>query len=152
MLVCLAGIQSNPLAVVVGGTNPYAMPAFSRPSRTITEERSMKQGWKSVPVVLIMSAACFIAPRSVAQTSLVEDLFKGKCSSCHGPDGAGKTTMGTMLKIRNLQSEDVQKQSDADLIRIITKGKNKMPAFDGKLKKEQIEQLVGYVRELGKKH
>jgi hypothetical protein len=30
MLVCLAGIKSNPLAVVVGGSNAYAMPMFSR--------------------------------------------------------------------------------------------------------------------------
>lgn len=112
----------------------------------------MKQGWKSVLVTLTMSAACFIAPRSVAQTNPAEDLFKAKCASCHGPDGAGKTTMGTMLKIRDLQSQGVQKQTDADLNRIIAKGKNKMPAFDGKLKKEQIEQLVVYVREVGKKH
>jgi mono/diheme cytochrome c family protein len=111
----------------------------------------MKQGWKSVLVTLIISAACFIAPRSVAQTSPVEDLFKAKCASCHGLDGAGKTTMGTMLKIRDLRSDDVQKQTDADLNRIITKGKNKMPAFDGKLKKEQITELVAYIRGLGKK-
>lgn len=60
--------------------------------------------------------------------------------------------MGKMLKIRDLRSEDVQKQTDADLNGIITKGKNKMPAFDGKLKKEEIEQLVTYIRELGKEH
>lgn len=35
---------------------------------------------------------------------------------------------------------------------IITKGKNKMPAFDGKLTKEQIGQVLAYIRELGKKH
>ena len=111
----------------------------------------MKQGWKLVLATLMLVVACLVAPLAVAQTNSSEDLFKAKCSSCHGPDGAGKTTMGTMLKIRDLRSEDVQKQSDAELNRIIAKGKNKMPAFDGKLKKEQIEQLVGYVRELAKK-
>jgi mono/diheme cytochrome c family protein len=79
-------------------------------------------------------------------------LFKAKCAACHGPDGAATTTMGKMLKIRDLGSVDVQKQTDAELNQIITKGKNKMPAFDGKLKKEEIEQLVAYIRELGKKH
>ena len=59
--------------------------------------------------------------------------------------------MGAALNIRDLRSEDVQKLTDVELNRIIAKGKNKMPAFDGKVKKEQIEQLVGYVRELGKK-
>ncbi len=115
-------------------------------------KHSMKGEWQLVVATLMLLAVCFTAPRSVAQASPGEDVFKSKCASCHGPDGAGKTVMGTALKIRDLRSEDVQKQTDADLNRIITKGKNKMPAFDGKLKKEQIEQLVSYVRELGKKH
>jgi cytochrome c6 len=114
-------------------------------------KKTMKQERKPVLMLLILGAASLIAPHSVAQTSPTEDLFKGKCASCHGPDGAGKTTMGTMLKIRDLRSEDVQKQRDADLNRIIAQGKNKMPAFDGKLKTEQIEQLVAYIRQLGKK-
>jgi len=33
---------------------------------------------------------------------------------------------------------------------VITKGKGKMPAFDGKLTGQQIDQLVGYLREIGK--
>ena len=79
-------------------------------------------------------------------------LFKSKCAACHGPDGKAETTMGKTLKIRDLGSPAVQNQSDAQLTEIVTKGKNKMPAFDGKLSKEQIAGLVAYVRELGKKH
>ena len=81
-----------------------------------------------------------------------ESLFKAKCAMCHGPDGVGKTTMGQTLKIPDLHSEDVQKLSDADLTQIVTKGKNKMPAYEAKLSKEQIAQLVGFVRDLAKKH
>ncbi len=44
----------------------------------------------------------------------------------------------------------MQKQTDAELVQIITKGKDKMPAYDGKLTKEQIDQVVAHVRELGK--
>ena len=54
--------------------------------------------------------------------------------------------MGQALKIPDLHSEDVQKLSDAELTQIITKGKNKMPAYETKLSKEQISQLVGFVR------
>lgn len=60
--------------------------------------------------------------------------------------------MGQTLKIPDLHSEDVQKLSDAELTQIVTKGKNKMPAYEGKLSKEQIAQLVGFVRDLAKKH
>jgi len=77
--------------------------------------------------------------------------FKAKCAMCHGPDGSGKTPMGEKLSIHDLRSADVQKQSDAELTQIVTKGKNKMPAYDGKLTKEQIDQLVAQVRELAKK-
>jgi mono/diheme cytochrome c family protein len=81
-----------------------------------------------------------------------KSLFKAKCAMCHGPDGAGKTTMGQTLKIPDLHSEDVQKLSDAELTQTVTKGKNKMPAYEAKLSKEQIAQLVGFVRDLAKKH
>ncbi|MGC1417775.1 MAG: cytochrome c [Candidatus Acidiferrum sp.] len=81
-----------------------------------------------------------------------ESIFKAKCAMCHGADATGKTPMGQALKIPDLHSEDVQKLSDAELTQIITKGKNKMPAYETKLSKEQIAQLVGFVRELAKKH
>jgi cytochrome c6 len=78
------------------------------------------------------------------------DTFKAKCAACHGANGAGDTTMGKNLKIRDLGSADVQKQSDADLNGVITKGKAKMPGYDGKLTKDQISDLVKYIRTLKK--
>ena len=81
-----------------------------------------------------------------------ESLFKGKCAMCHGPDGAGKTMIGEKLKIPDLHSADVQKKSDGDLKAIIAKGKDKMPAYDGKLSKEQIDGVVSFIRNLPKKH
>ena len=81
-----------------------------------------------------------------------ESLFKAKCAMCHGADGAGQTAMGKALKIPALHSEAVQKLSNAELTSTITKGKNKMPAYETKLSKEQISKLVEFVRDLGKKH
>lgn len=78
--------------------------------------------------------------------------FKTKCAMCHAADGSGKTPMGEKLKIRDLRSDEVQKQTDAALEQSITKGKNKMPPYAGKLSKEEVAKLVAYVRELGKKH
>jgi mono/diheme cytochrome c family protein len=77
-------------------------------------------------------------------------LFKGKCAGCHGADGKGDTSMGKVLKLRDLGSADVQKQSDADLTGIITNGKEKMPAYKGKLTDDQIKQVVAFVRSLKK--
>ena len=76
------------------------------------------------------------------------DTFKAKCAMCHGADGKGATAMGKTLNLRDLGSAEVQSQSDADLTNIITNGKNKMPKYDGKLTKDQISDVVKYIRTL----
>lgn len=78
-------------------------------------------------------------------------LFKTKCASCHGEDGRGNTPAGQKLKVKNLQSAEVQKQSDAQLAAAIAKGKGKMKPFENSLSKEQINHLVAHVRSFGKK-
>jgi mono/diheme cytochrome c family protein len=77
-------------------------------------------------------------------------IFKAKCAMCHGPDGAGQTTMGKNLKLRNLGSADVQAQTNAQLNKWITDGKGKMPAYKGKLTPADIDALVGFIRTLKK--
>jgi cytochrome c6 len=78
------------------------------------------------------------------------DTYKAHCSACHGANGAGDTMLGKNLKLRALGSPDVQKQSDDELVTIISKGKNRMPSFDRKLSKAQIGDLVKYIRSLNK--
>lgn len=98
--------------------------------------------------VLLMIAS---ATGATGQTAPTKDLFASKCAMCHGPDGSAQTTMGKNLKIRDFHSADVQQQSDADLKTVIAKGKGKMPAFESKLTGEQIDQLVAYLRDIGKR-
>ena len=78
------------------------------------------------------------------------DTYKAKCSWCHGGNGAGDTVLGKNLKVRPLGSADVQKQSDDELATIVGKGKNMMPSFDRKLSREQIADVVKYIRSLKK--
>lgn len=101
--------------------------------------------------LVVVGLIGFFACSSRAQ-SAGETLYKTKCAMCHGPDGKGEVPMGKKLNARNLGSTEVQSQSDAQLTDVVTKGKNKMPAYEGKLSKDQITQLVAYIRELGKKH
>ena len=95
---------------------------------------------------------CVMAIALISSTwSLADDgadIFKAKCAMCHGADGKGATAMGKSLKLRDLSSDDVQKQSDTDLTSIITNGKDKMPKYDGKLTKDQINSLVKFIRTL----
>jgi mono/diheme cytochrome c family protein len=76
--------------------------------------------------------------------------FKAKCAACHGATGAGDTTMGKNLKLKDLGSAEVQKASDEELTTVIDKGKGKMPAYGAKLSKDQISDLVKYIRTLKK--
>ena len=112
----------------------------------------MRDQWLRVVAGTVL--ACLVLFCSVASQgqSAGESLFKTKCAACHGQDGKGEVPMGRKLDARNLSSSEVQTQSDTQLTDIVTKGKNKMPAYDGKLTKEQIGQVVAYIRELGKKH
>ena len=87
--------------------------------------------------------------RAVFDDSTV--TFKTKCAVCHGLDGSGETAQGKALKVRPLSAAEVQKQSDAQLNTIITKGKKKMPAFGGALNAEQCKGLVAHIRSLAKK-
>lgn len=113
-------------------------------------ENTIKRMWKVALAIAL--TICFTAPGTFAGTVPPVDLFKAKCAACHGPDGSANTTMGKVLKIRDLGSADVQKQSDEELLRITAKGKGKMPAFEGKLKAEQLGEVVGYIRAFGKKN
>jgi len=72
--------------------------------------------------------------------------YKAKCAMCHGANGEGKAAM----KTKDLGSADVQKMSDAELTDVIVKGKAPMPAYDGKLSKEQVGDLVKWIRTLKK--
>lgn len=100
--------------------------------------------------VLVLGLSVFLLASFTAAQSAGETLFKSKCAACHGPDGAGKTAMGEKMGIRNLALPEVQKQSDAELTQIITKGKNKMIPYEGKLTPEQIGDLVKHIRSLKK--
>ena len=75
------------------------------------------------------------------------DLYKSKCQSCHGADGKA-TTVGKKLGARDFQDPDVASMSEEDLAKITSAGKNKMPAYKGKLKEHQIQALAKYIKEM----
>ena len=98
--------------------------------------------WAVLAMALIVAAPVLYADGAAT--------YKAKCAMCHGPDGAGQTTMGKNLKLRDLRSADVQKQTDAELVKWIADGKGKMPAYKGKLTPAEIDALVAFIRTLKK--
>ncbi len=78
------------------------------------------------------------------------DVYASKCKMCHGADGTPPPAMAKSMGIKDLKSDDIQKQSDADLKAVVEKGKGKMSGFAGKLTPDQIDAVVKYVRTLKK--
>ncbi|HSN69074.1 MAG TPA: cytochrome c [Thermoanaerobaculia bacterium] len=73
-------------------------------------------------------------------------LYKAKCAPCHSPDGSGSSPMGKKMGVRDFGSPEVQKQTDAELAKITSDGKNKMPSFKAKLTDEEIAAIVKHIR------
>jgi len=99
-------------------------------------------------LAIICFAASLVSPASAQSTAA--DTFKAKCQMCHGADGVGATPAGKLAKIVSFKDPSVVSATDADLIAVVKKGKNKMPSFDGKLSDDQIESVVQYIRTLQK--
>jgi len=106
----------------------------------------------SAAAALILRATAVIAVTLLVSASTFADsgadVYKMRCSACHGANGAGQTMIGKNLKLRSLASPEVQNQTDDQLAAVTSQGRNKMPAYDRKLSKEQIAAVVKYIRSL----
>ena len=99
-------------------------------------------------VLLVLIVAIAVALPMLAADPDGAALYKAKCAMCHGPDGAGQTATGKAMKVRDLRSADVQKQTEKELEAIVTNGKAKMPAYKGKISEAEIDALVKYIKTL----
>lgn len=109
---------------------------------------------KSLPEVAQRNTA--EPTRSSVQTATAapgsaRQIYIAKCSACHSSDGSGTGTIGKRLRIPSLISPQVQGRSDEILAGVISNGAGKMPAYKKKYSPDQIQLLVAYIRELGKK-
>jgi mono/diheme cytochrome c family protein len=111
----------------------------------------MNRKWRELlRGVLWIFLAGALAAMPVKGKETTQQIYKSKCQICHGGDGS-PTVAGKSMGARDLRSQDVQKETDTQLTEIIAKGKNKMPAYENSLTKDQIKDLVAYVRDLAKK-
>lgn len=91
--------------------------------------------------------SCLVVAGAQAQADAAK-LYKANCELCHGTDGSGDTPSGKAMHAKDLRSDEVQKQSDAALNEVITKGRGKMPVFGTRIKPGDVTKLVAYIRSL----
>jgi cytochrome c6 len=89
----------------------------------------------------------------------IDRLWRAKCASCHGPDGNGQTEQGKKMAVGDMSTAEWQAQLTDDKVKAAIgdglkrdKGgvKQEMEAYKAKLRPDQIDGLVAYVRGLKK--
>lgn len=75
-----------------------------------------------------------------------EEVFNGRCVSCHGPGGEGKIGMGPALASQSF----LEAASDEMLMTTVLKGRvgTTMIPWEGAMTHEEVGQVVSYLRSL----
>jgi mono/diheme cytochrome c family protein len=111
----------------------------------------MNRGTKIALAAIAAGALVSLGAMRLSRAEPAE-IFNKKCASCHGKDGKGKTKQGEKLKIKPLsdgKATDAEaEQQIADGAKDKETGKERMPAFKGKLTPAEIKDLVKYGRTL----
>jgi mono/diheme cytochrome c family protein len=83
------------------------------------------------------------------QFAAMRATFDKNCKSCHGETGKGgpvKLEDGTKLKVPSLCEGHALHHPDSDFVKQITKGGDGMPAFRDKLKPDEINDCIRFIR------
>ena len=108
---------------------------------------------KKIAVVLMCLVVVMMVGAAAAQDNPMT-LYKSKCAACHGTDGNADTPMAKKQNIKSFKDPSVQKQSEDELMKMISDGGPKaLPTHQfGKkgLTPDQVKALAGYVKQLGK--
>jgi mono/diheme cytochrome c family protein len=109
-------------------------------------------------LLVLLSASCFfMAELEASLTSAASgDSTKGKliyetnCLVCHGERGKGDGVIGAALRPppTDLTGPGARAKSDKDLRTIIQEGRGVMPAWKTRIKEQEIQDLLVYIRSL----
>jgi mono/diheme cytochrome c family protein len=89
-------------------------------------------------------------PSSIAAGKKV---YASDCAMCHGKEGAGDGDLAAdmHLKLRDYRDPaSLKEMTDAAIFSTIDKGKGQMMGEEGRMKPDQIWDVVNYVRSLAK--
>lgn len=98
--------------------------------------------------ILFVATVLMMNTKPVATVAYAQDgaaIYASSCIRCHGADGKAQTPKGKQTGATNLTSAK-WKPNQAKDIRLITKGKGRMPAFKATLSAEEIQAVWSYIR------
>jgi mono/diheme cytochrome c family protein len=94
----------------------------------------------------VIAAVCLLLALSVVAQDNGERLYERKCSTCHGTDGRGETSIGKKFGVRDLRSA-VNSMTDEQVENVVVNGRGQMPA-NRKLDEEQVGAITKYLHVL----
>jgi len=101
---------------------------------------------KKIITVMLLGIAIFTfafsSPALAADTVSGAKVFSANCASCHA---GGKNLVQAQKTLKKDALEKYGLYSAEAIIAQVTNGKNAMPAFKGRLKPNQIEDVAAYV-------
>lgn len=115
----------------------------------------------SICPVAFAQSSPWVAPANAAKTknpiqrspvsiAAGKAVFESYCAMCHGAEGNGDGVAAAGLNVppADFSREKVKQQTDGALFWMISTGRAPMPSFEQVLSKEQIWQVVDYIRTL----
>lgn len=101
---------------------------------------------KKIITVMLLGIAIFTfafsSPALAADSVSGAKVFSANCASCHA---GGKNIVQAQKTLKKDALEKYGLYSAEAIISQVTNGKNAMPAFKGRLKSNQIEDVAAYV-------
>jgi len=98
------------------------------------------------------TAKTIVNPLKADKTLLADatKIFKTQCVTCHGEKGMGDGPASPYLgtKVANLDSKQVQAQTDGEIFWKISEGKTPMPSFKTLLNDNDRWKMVIFVKNL----
>ena len=113
-----------------------------------------KLGWLLAASVLLSTAAL------AADDAKLVRMWNGKCGSCHGADGKGKTKQGAKMGIGDITDPAWQKEwTDEKIREVAMKGFSRvkngkqqdMEAMGKEMEPAQLDAMIKYLRVLAAK-
>lgn len=125
-------------------------------TKSILSRKFVLRNGAAILLTAGLTAFVFGAPTAAGASGTASQeagakIFSDNCVPCHGTDGTADTSSGKLLGAANLTTAKVQNVSDARLAHVISEGKGQMPPFKSVLTHQQIQDVLKYVREFGKK-
>lgn len=109
----------------------------------LQREHSMKKILSILLLGITIFTFAFSSP-ALADAAGGAKIFSANCASCHA---GGKNLVKAEKSLKKDALEKYGLYSKEAIITQVTNGKNAMPAFKGRLKPNQIEDVAAYVLE-----